>query len=161
MFLLWVLIFIKGCQVKIYTAENNGYIGYVLVNDKDQEYTSSSFKKEPSEEGHTKGVERALFYVLANKPLNARVAPKLFIHTSTKEKHDGTTKEHLNEFKQGVNASLHVKKFIKDTGMFYEIPMLEEYTERDKYFLMVADIKAKQQNQTDIIHSVTKTKNRI
>lgn len=97
--------------MKIYAAENDNYIGYVLVGDHDKEYSVGGFRKDDS-----------------------------------------------REFKKEVNKSLHVRKFIKDTNLYYTCPALESYSERDKYFLMCADLQAKFQRQRDNLNTMSMNK---
>lgn len=144
--------------MKIYAAENDNYIGYVLVGDHDKEYCVGGFRKDDSREGLTQGIERGLFFVLANKPLHANESPSFYIMKSSRAHYNITTDDDLQEFKKEVNKSLHVKKFIKDTNLYYTCPVLESYSERDKYFLMCADLQAKFQHQRDNLNAMTMKK---
>lgn len=126
--------------MKIYISEYLNCIGYCLLGDKNQLYTKTSFFKKKDINNTLEAIEKALFYVLVNKPLYAKDNPEIY-------------SDNLITLTE-INNSTLVKKFKKDKGVTFLTKDKNLYTKEDTYYLMIA------KNQARFLNMFAETKNK-
>lgn len=122
--------------MKIYISQYYDCIGYCLLGDKDQEYTSGAIRASSKlEKSYLAAVEKTLFFILANKPLYANTNPQIITNFKKEELNNRLNLEIensqlVNKYKHAKNVNFSVK------------PVLEK-TDVDSYYLTYATNQAK------------------
>lgn len=134
--------------MKIYTNHKDGYVGLVLLSDKNEEYFRTGFKPRTEDKisGHILGIDRALSWVRYNEPLYAQGNVDVYMRNTNSQGGEGTTEADLINFEVSVLSNEYINNWSQRTNQ--EVRAYpKEYSEKDKYWLMVAGNEAKFEKQ--------------
>ena len=122
--------------MKIYISQYHDCIGYCLLGDKDQEYTSGAINASAKlEKSYLAAVEKTLFFILANKPLYANTDPQIIT--------DFKKDELNNRLNLEIENSPLVNKYKRTKNVNFSIKHISEKTDIDSYYLTYTTNQAK------------------
>lgn len=122
--------------MKIYVSQYYDYIGYCLLGDKDQEYTSGVINASSKlEKSYLAAVEKTLFFILVNKPLYANTDPQIIT--------DFKKDELNNRLNLEIENSPLVNKYKCTKNVNFSIKPVLEKTDVDSYYLAYTTNQAK------------------
>ena len=122
--------------MKIYISQYYDYVGYCLLGDKDQEYTSGVINASSNlEKSYLAAVEKTLFFILVNKPLHTNTNPQIIT--------DFKKDELNNRLNLEIENSPLVNKYKRTKNVNFSIKSISEKTDIDSYYLTYTTNQAK------------------